>query len=149
MTVSYDRFTEAFLAKVTEYTFCRLPEENRQSIVDGYMRRACSRFSEMCKEVSDGDNESRAFTMSDTLTESHLEEIVDVVSEGMVCQWLSQHMYHQENLMNALNTNDFTQYSPAELTYRITNAYKLTRQNFVDRIREYSFRHGDLTEFHI
>ena len=33
MIVSYDRFTEAFLAKITEYNFLRLTEQNRQEIL--------------------------------------------------------------------------------------------------------------------
>ena len=150
MTVSYDAFTEAFLAKVTEYTFYRLPDENRQSIVDGYMRRACSKFSEVCPHgFCNGDNDLREFTVSDALTENDIEEIVDIVSDGMLEQWLRQHLYHQENLQNMLATADFSSYSPAELTYRITNAYALTKKNFTNRVREYSYRHGDLTVLHI
>lgn len=44
MTVSYDVFTQAFLSKVTEFDFCRLPEKNRRELVDGYMKRACAKL---------------------------------------------------------------------------------------------------------
>lgn len=149
MIVSYDRFTEAFLAKVTEYDFFKLTEEDRTTVVDGYMKRACAEFSEICLfDIANGDDDERTFDLVDA-TENDVEEIVNIVSDGMVTQWLRQHLYKQENLSIALNTADFQHYSPAELTYRITNAYKLTRQNLKDDMREYSFRHGDLTRCHI
>jgi len=149
MNVSYDRFTEAFLAKITEYEFLKLSEEGRQALVDGYMKRACASFSDVCVyNITGGNDEDREFVF-DGATKNDVEEIVDIISDGMVTQWLRQHLYKQENLSITMNTADFTHYSPAELTYRITNAYKLTRQNFINAMREYSFRHGDLTRLHI
>lgn len=149
MKISYDRFTEAFLAKITEYNFLKLDEGDRQTIVDGYMKRAASKFSEVCKyDISNGDDDNREYTFNE-ITEDEVEEIIDIVTDGMLEQWLRQYLYKQENLENMLNTSDFQHYSPAELTYRITNAYKMCRKDFIGRVREYSYRHGDLTDLHI
>lgn len=149
MTVSYDAFTDAFLSKITEYNFAQLEDDDRQAIVDGYMKRACSKFSEVCLyDIANGDDENRTFEFENA-TEDETEEIVDIVTDGMVAQWLRQYLYKQENLENMLNTADFSHYSPAELTYRITNAYKMCRKDFISRVREYSFRHGDLTDLHL
>ena len=149
MTVSYDSITEAFLSKITEYNFLKLEEQDRQAIVDGYMKRAASKFSEVCKyDIGAGDDGERAYIL-DGATEDEAEEIIDIITDGMLEQWLKQYLYKQENLENALNTTDFTHYSPAELTYRITNAYKMCRKDFTCRVREYSYRHGDLTSLHI
>lgn len=149
MIVSYDRFIEAFLSKITEYRFLKLRETIRTAICDGYMKRACAKFSEVCKyNIAGGDDETRSFTF-DGITASELDEIIDIVSDGMVYQWLSQHMYKQENLENMLTTSDFSAYSPAELTYRITNAYKECGRKFTNAVREYSYRHGDLTKLHL
>ena len=87
--------------------------------------------------------------VGEDVTENELEEVVEIVSEGMVVQWFKRYMYHQENLLNLINTTDFSAYSPAELTYRITNAYKQCKRDFITRMREYSYRHGDLTVLHI
>lgn len=149
MVVSYDDLTEAFLAKITEYNFCQLVEGDRQAIVDGYMKRACSKFSEVCMyDIANGDDDARTYTFNGA-TDDEAEEIIDIVSDGMVAQWLRQYLYKQENLENMLTTRDYQHYSPAELTYRITNAYKMCRKDFISRVREYSFRHGDLTTLHI
>lgn len=153
MTVSYDVFTDAFLAKITEYTFVHLPEGGRQAIVDGYMKRACADFSHICRaDITNGDDAERTFTLligEDEIGQAELYEIVDIVSEGMVYQWFKQYMYAAENLQNMLNTVDFTSYSPAELLYRMTTAYKQAERNFTNRMREYSYRYGDLTVLHI
>ena len=150
MVVSYDAFTEAFLNKITEYTFCRLPQENRQAIVDGYMKRVCSQFSEVCKYgIGDGDDNTRTIDLGETITNNELHEIIDIVSDGMVVQWFKQYFYKQENLENMITTSDYSRYSPAELTYRITNAYKICRREFITRVREYSYRHGDLTDLYL
>lgn len=105
MTVSYDLFTEAFLDKITEYDFVYLDWEDKQAIVDGYMKRACSSFSEVCKQdIVNGDDENRVFTFEDSTTAGEIEEIIDIVTDGMLVQWLRPHLYNQENLRNQLNT---------------------------------------------
>lgn len=149
MIVSYDCFTDAFLNKVTEYRFVRLTEQNRQAIIDGYMKRACSQFSEVCLyNIAHGDDEARQFDL-DGITEAELDEIVDIVTEGMLVQWMKPYVYAGENLRNMLNTSDFSAYSPAELLYRIKATYEMCRKDFTMMIRNYSYRHGDLTDLHL
>ena len=153
MTVSYDIFTGAFLAKITEYNFIHMSEPNRQELVDGYMRRACAKFGEVCEyDILNGDHVNRTFDLQKNgvdISTGELDEIVDIVSTGMLVQWFNQYFYKQENLENMLNTSDFSSYSPAELLYRMTNAYEMCKKDFTNAIREYSYRHGDLTCLHL
>lgn len=149
MTVYYDVFTDAFLAKITEYNFFAMDEYVRELTVDGYMKRACAQFSQVCKyDISNGNESTRSFKL-DGITEGELDEIVDIVSEGMVVQWLKQYTYKQENLENMLNTTDYSAYSPAELLKRVVEAYKNCKRDFTNMIRDYSYRHGDLTDLHL
>lgn len=149
MTVSYDVFTEAFLAKVTEYKFSAFSENNRQALVDGYMKRACAKFSEVCKyDIMNGDDETRTITI-DGLTPGELVEIVDIVSEGMLVQWMKPYVYMQKNLEMILVTSDHSVHSQAELVNRITSLYSLCVKNYTNMVREYSYRHGDLTGLHL
>lgn len=150
MTVSFDIFTEAFLQKITEYRFLAMEQQDRQDIVDGYLRRACADFSSVCKEdLSSLDSANRFFLFRDNMSEAELEEIVDIISEGMIVQWLKPYTYKQENLENMLNTTDFTSYSPAELLKRVVEAYNTCKKDYVQKVREYSYRHGDLTVLHL
>lgn len=145
MSVSYDLFTSAFLGKVTEYDFIRLDPHDRNSTIDGYMKRACAQFDRICKyDLVSYDDALREFHT--TIPDDEIDEIVDIVSEGMMVQWMKPYFYRAENLENVLNTADFTQYSPAELLYRITNAYNTSKKDFTRMIREYSYNHGDLSD---
>lgn len=149
MSISYDLFTGAFLNKITEYEFCQLFEMDRTKIIDGYMKSAISAFKKMCKIdlTSTADDENRVFEVNET--DIDLDELSDIISEGMVVQWLKPYVYKQELLENILNTRDFTTYSPAELLLRVGNAYKQARKDYTQMIREYSYNTGDLTSLHL
>lgn len=148
MSVSYDLFTGAFLGKVTEYDFIRLDEYDRNNIVDGYMKRACSQFDKICVyELTDRDDIIRQFNID--IPANEIDEIVDIVSEGMLVQWMKPYIYKQDNLVQLLNTKDFTAYSPAELFRQASNAYNTVSKRFTNMMREYSYNHGDLTELHL
>lgn len=149
MSISYDAFTKAFLAKVTQYDFVTMDAFERQDLVDGYMKRAIADFRHICKYdfSNNADDTIREYTIE--IKEEDEDELLEIISEGMVVQWLKPYVFKQDSLDYFLNTRDFTMYSPAELLYRIGNAYADARRNFVNMMREYSYSHGDLTELHI
>ena len=148
-TISYDVFTTAFLLKIMEYEFASIDEDERTEMVDAYMKRAIADFKSICVYdlSSTGDDDEREFDVE--IPDEDIDEIVDIISEGMVVQWLKPYVYKQENLELALNTRDFTTYSPAELLRRVGEAYKQAQRDFVNMQREYSYRHGDLTVLHL
>ena len=149
MGVPYDVFAGAFLAKISEYSFLSLAEEDRTAMVDGFMKRALSAFRKNCKYdlFTTGNDTTRTFSVD--IPEADLPEIADIVSEGMVSQWLTPYVNKQENLENVLNTKDFTTYSPAELLMRVGNAYAKVQKDYTNMIREYSYNHGDLSDLHL
>lgn len=148
MSISYDAITNAFLSKITEFEFLQIPKEDRSAIIDGYMKRAVSEFKKVCQyDLTACDDTLREFT--DDFDESDIDEILEIISEGMLVQWLKPYVYKQEILENALNTADFTTYSPAELLLRVGNAYAKAQKDYTQMIREYSYNHGDLSELHL
>ena len=149
MSLSYDFFTDAFLQKIKEYDFLSFEDDTNASIVDGFLRRAVAQFKKNCKYdlTSAANDEERAYRIE--VNDEDRDELVDIISEGMIVQWLKPYVYHQENLENVLNTRDFTTYSPAELLMRIGEAYNRAKDDFTQMIREYSYAHGDLTELHL
>lgn len=149
MSVSYDLFGNAFLGKITEYEFLNLDEGLRTEIIDGYMKRAISIFKKNCKYDLTGsaNDDLREFTVE--IAAEDIDEIVDIISEGMIVQWIKPYINQQELLQNTLNTRDFTTYSPAELLMRVGNAYKDAKSSYTQMIREYSYNHGDLSKLHI
>lgn len=149
MSVPYDLFTGAFLSKISEFDFMQLEEENRTTIIDGYMKRAIAAFRKNCKYdfLTADDNMLREFTVD--VPDEDIDELADIISEGMVVQWLKPYVYKQENLENALNTKDYVTYSPAELLMRVGSAYNKAQKDYTQMIREYSFNHGDLSDLHL
>lgn len=148
MNVTYDAVTNAFLSKITEFDFLQIPEEDRTVIIDGYMKRAVTAFKKVCQyDLTKCDDIRREFT--DNFAETDVDEILEIISEGMVVQWLKPYVYKQELLENILNTRDFTTYSPAELLLRIGNAYNKAQKDYTQAIREYSYNHGDLSDLHL
>ena len=149
MSIPYDRFTGAFLAKISEYDFAEMRHAIRQEVIDGYMKAAIQAFRGSCLVdlVTTGDDETREFAVD--VPEDDADELVEIISEGMVAQWMKPFLYKQENLENLLNTRDFTLYSPANLLLRIGEAYRQVRQDYTQLIRDYSYNHGDLTVLHL
>lgn len=149
MSVPYDKFTDAFLSKVTEYDFIKMSDYERNSLIDGYMKRAIAEFKKICKYdfSTTADDAVREFDVE--IADEDLDEILDIVSEGMLVQWMKPYAYRQESLENLLSTRDFTTYSPAELLLRIRNAYDSARKDYTNMMREYSYNHGDLTDLHL
>lgn len=149
MSLSYDTFTGAFLSKISEYEFIQLSEIDRSDIVDGYLKRAVSAFRKNCKYdlVANANDTERCFDIDVALND--VDELVEIISEGMLIQWMKPYVYKQENLENVLNTRDFTTYSPAELLLRIGNAYTKAQKDYTQMIREYSYNHGDLKDLHL
>lgn len=149
MSVPYDKFTEAFLAKITEYDFVNMKDFERNNLIDGYMKRAIAAFRHINPYdlSSTADDNIREFNVD--IPAEEIDELVDIISEGMLAQWMKPYTYKQENLEMALNTRDFTTYSPAELLNRISSAYAKVQKDFVSMMMEYSYNHGDLTDLYL
>ena len=163
ITIPYDSFIGAFLAKITEYDLLELDDDERDEVVEGYLKRALAdtTFRKVVKydytipsedpesgdyDEPDSDNE-KAFVIE--TNENISDEIIDIISDGMLIQWLKPYVYKQELLENVLNTRDYTMYSPAELLLRVGNAYTKAQKDYKQELREYSYNHGDLTVLHI
>jgi len=148
MGVSYDVFIGAFLEKVTEYDF-PIDDNERDEVVIGYMKRAISEFKSICKYdlSTTADDTAREFQVN--VDAEDVDELANIVSEGMLVQWMKPYVYKQENLENVLSTRDFSTYSPANLLFRVRDAYKAAQRDFTNMMREYSYNHGDLTELHL
>ena len=150
MGIPYDSIIGAFLSKITEFNFQNLTMENRDELVNGYLRRAVTEFNDICKYDLSGsyDDENGEFALSD-ISSTDADEIINILSEGMVVQWLKPFLYQQELLENVLNSRDWTQYSPAGLLLRIGNTHRRAQKDYTQMIREYSYNHNDLECLHL
>ena len=149
MGIPYDAFTGAFLYKISEFELLGLDDNIRTEIVDGYRKRAVSAFKKNCLVdlFTTADDEERVYNVD--VSDDDLDELIDIISEGMLVQWLKPFVYQQDLLQNVMNTRDYSLYSPAELLMRVGNAYQKAQKDYTQMIREYSYNHGDLSELHL
>lgn len=149
MSIPYDIFTGAFLAKIAEYDFSDMDDFSRNEIVDGYMKKAIASFSHICQHdlLNTRDDILRCFFVD--IPDDELDEIADIVSQGMLVQWMKPYVFRQDNMELLLNTRDFTSYSPGDFLTKISNAHKDASREFTNMKRDYSYNHGDLTDLHL
>jgi len=137
------------LNKISEFELLQLDDNNRTEVVDGYRKRAVAAFKKNCRVdlQTTADDENRVYDVD--IADEDLDELVDIISEGMLVQWLKPYVYQQDLLQNLMNTRDYSMYSPAELLMRVGNAYQKAQRDYTQMIREYSYNHGDLTVLHL
>lgn len=137
MATTYAEVYNAFLDKVTDYDLALMVETDAQSLMHGYLTQAVVRFLESCnKDLSQTDENGFTETLD-------IDEI-DILSEGMVVAWLRPRRNNLDLLRNALNTKDFTTFSPANLLDKVNETYITSETRFVSRIKEYSFIHNNV-----
>lgn len=145
MSVSYDVFTKGFLGKVKEYHYLELPDAVTQQMIDEYMKLSCAQFNPMCAyDLTSFDDNTREFSVD--IADGDLYPIVDIISEGMIVQWLKSYTYSAENYENILNTRDFSQYSPAQLAETLKGIHQTAKSNFVNAMRDYTYQYGNLDD---
>lgn len=149
--LSYDVFTVAFLRKISGLSisdFLDTPEQDRERVIDGYMKSALAAFRKNCRVdlYSTADDEARMFYVE--LPPWEADEIADVVSEGMVALYAQSILYNRELMENVLGTKDFSFFSPAQLLQRVGEVYERARGDFKQKICDYSYNHMNLRKFH-
>ena len=149
MNVLHSKIVGAFLNKISEYDLLELADDDRDAMIGNYLKHTLYRFNRVCNyELSTAELEDGVGVTGD-IPEEEVDEIVDIISSGMVVQWLKPFLNRQENLENALSTRDFTVFSPANLLLRVRETYYQARRDFENEMREYSFNHNDLSKLHL
>ena len=141
----YKAFIDTFLDKISDYKLLNYEDYLVDELAVGYMKRVCTKFDKICQaDLSQQDDNEYAF-LSDEID----DEIIDIVTDGMVVEWLRQHVNNSDNLENILNTKDFTMYSSKNLLAEIKSLYQDEQKAFTNSMREYSYNPGDLSNLHL
>ena len=141
----YKAFIDTFLDKISDYKLLNYEDYLVDELAVGYMKRVCTKFDKICQaDLSQQDDNEYAF-LSDEID----DEIIDIVTDGMVVEGLRQYVNNSDNLENILNTNDFKMYSSKNLLAEIKSLYQDEQKAFTNSMREYSYNHGDLSNLHL
>lgn len=143
MATPYSKVYEAFIFKVKAYDLLMLLEEDREDILYIYMVSVCKKVAKTVKpyvDLLDSNKEAKEFNKDID------EDIIDIIAECMITEWLKPQMYSDELLESRLNTKDFTEYSPAKLIEQMRYVYEMSKKESKVAINNYTFSHGDIAE---
>lgn len=140
MATPYSDVINVFLNKITDYDLPKFTDIEKDSIVEGFMKSACTKFRVCLVDLSARDDETKEF-LNDLD-----DEIIDIITENMLVEWLKPKLLNTENLQNALSTKDFSLFSPANLLNSIRETMTNIRKEAKSLINNYSFHHADMKE---
>ena len=78
--------------------------------------------------------------------DNKIEDMIDIISECMITEWLKPKIYSDELLESRLNTKDFTEFSPAKLIEHTRYVYEMSENNSRAMVNNYTFSHDDVAE---
>ena len=143
MATLYTTIYDEALAKMREYAFLAMEDEEIYDALTPFLRNAEADFARISVEDLANvvtDVNQKAIGYVDDLS----QESIEILALGIVCHWTTSYVADADKWRNALGTKDFTVFSPANLL----NVTKETRDNFLleyhDRINRYSYLHGNL-----
>lgn len=141
MATQYSDVYNSFLGKITDYDLPKFEDIEKESILFGFMKSACVNFKNACNvDLYDRDETLKQFNINLD------DEIIDIITELMIVEWLKPKVLSSENLKNCLSTKDFSLFSPANLLKEMREILIYSRNNARGLINNYSFSHADFTE---
>lgn len=140
MSTSYSQVFEVFANKITDFEWHKYVNEEIDEMLEKYMKSACAKFRTCKIDLSDRNNELKQFN-------NELDdEMIDIITTGMVVEWLSPKVYHSSNLQAFLNTRDFNIISPANLLAQVKSAFNECKIEFKSMVTDYSYHHSNVNE---
>ena len=138
MATPYSDIIKVFLNKITDMDLPKFDDITKEAIIIGYMKSACTKFAKVCRvDLYDKDDELQIFN-------SELDdEIIDIITENMLVEWLKPKVLFTDNLSNVLNTKDFSQYSPANILKELRETLSYLKKNARALVNNYSFAHSE------
>lgn len=167
MSIAFDVFIEAFLNKVTSYDYVDMDDSIFAAQTDRFLFGACAEFENIFRRRTglsffDRDMDNRCFNwnigeydVTKTVTVAgdyiSMDEVVDIVTEGMLIRWLKSFLFYGDSLDlgNFLATKDFSPYSPSNFLGQLRGLYDATQKRYTHLINEFSYNHGNLTNLYL
>lgn len=139
MATPYSTIYNSFLDQMSDLDFLSFTSNTRETLMLGYMNRACTQFEGICRlDLTDRNDTTKQFNA--TLT----NEDIDIIVCGMLVEWMKPKYLYNVNMKNVLNTKDYNQYSPANLLKELRETYNNLLRTFESKINRYSFMNGNI-----
>lgn len=139
MATPFSDIYNSFLDKITDTDLLALTDDNKELFLNGLMKKSIIGFKNICSiDLTDVNEETEQFNQ--TLK----DEDIEILSTGMIVEWLKPKYYFNDNLKNSLNTKDYSTFSPANLLKEIRETYLNAKKEFKSMINEYSYLNGNI-----
>lgn len=140
MGTKFEDVYERYRARVRNYDFLDYNSITRDIFQYDLLMMSISDFEDVCKQdLNDREDELLTFNIELSNREK------DILALGMVLHFIEPYVYNTDSLQNALNTKDFSLYSPANLLEKMTDLMTTTEYRLKREINLYSFRNGDIS----
>ena len=139
MTTSYEQVYTWFITKATMYDIVELDDETKNFFLEQYLKSAIVKFKKCKIDLSDRDETLKQFNQKLD------DEIIDILSDGMLVEWFRPIYLNLDNMKNTLNTKDFTTFSPANMLSQLRETYKNIQKDFRKKIIDYSYDKADFS----
>lgn len=141
MGTKYEEIYERYRSRVRNYDLLDYDSSVINTIQLDLLNLSISDFEEICvQDLSDRDDELLAFNIDLSNREK------DILALGMVLHFVEPYVYNTDSLKNALNTKDFSLYSPANLLEKMTDLMTTTEARLKREMNLYSFRNGEISK---
>lgn len=140
MGTKYEEIFDRYRARVRNYDFLDYDAITRLEYQKDLLALAVSDFEDICKQdLNDREDDILSFAVTLTNREK------DILALGMVLHFVEPYVYNTDALQNALNTKDFSLYSPANLLEKMTELMEMTEKRLRREINLYSFRNNEIS----
>lgn len=139
MSTPFSVVDNSFLNKISDSFLLTIPEENLQSIIDGYRTSAGIRFKQ-CKKLSNKDIVLRKYN------EELTDEEVEILANLMILEWLKPQINSIELLKQGMSNKDYRMFSQANHLESLKGLKKDTQSEVDKLIVSYTYSNNSLSE---
>lgn len=137
MGTEYRTLYDGVLAKIKDYDFFKLSEDEVYAVLQDYIRPAVVRFQSCKKDLS--------LRGADGFEEELSDVEVEILCDFMVVEYLdSNYIRSQAAMKQVLSNKDFNTYSPANLLEKTMAVRSSFLEEARQLMRDYSYRDSSL-----
>ena len=144
MATPFSKIYERATFRFSDYDFFKFTEEDYESILEKYLKMAESDFVNTClfdlKNKDEGNKE---------YIEDLDDESIEILALGIAYYWLSRKVINSDLLKNNISTKDYTFFSPANLLREMTVLRDDVKKEFKQKIIDYSYTHGNISDLKV
>lgn len=140
MATPFSEIYERAILKFSDYEFLKLPESEREYILEKYLMGTRADFEKMCRiDLSQIDAVRKEFKLDLD------NEVIEILALGIAYQWVSSKVLDSSNLSNSLSLKDYSFFSPANLLREMTEFRNSIYKEYRRKMIEYSYYAGNIS----